>query len=215
MITVRLQSIVALLLLPLCVPPAQAQLVRGFEADRSGAGVVALQLARQALDAYCLRRERIDTPTDLPLLLRQRGAVFVSAMDQRGAPRCCMGSLYARGPSLAADLIDTATRAAAHDLRFKPLQPGELASLRVIVSILDPPQPILDPYRLDPLTDGLAVRGTQRTGVVLPGETAQIERFVEWGLIRAQAKADDQVQYFKLKAIRFVEPPKEAPHDRS
>lgn len=215
MITVRLQSIVALLLLPLCVLPAQAQLVRRFEADRSGAGAVALQLARRALDAYCLRRERVATPTDLPLLLRQRGAVFVSAMDRRGAPRCCMGSLYARGPSLAADLIDTATRAAAHDLRFKPLQPAELSGLRVIVSILDPPQPLLDPYRLDPVTDGLAVRGALRTGVVLPGETARIAWFVQWGLTRAQATADSQVQYFKLKAIRFVEPPKEASDDRA
>lgn len=212
---VRLQSIVALLLLPLCLAPAQAQLVNGFAADRGGAGTVALQLARRALDAYCLRRERVAVPTDLPLLLRQRSAVFVSAMDRRGAPRCCMGSLYARGPSLAADLIDTATQAAAHDLRFRPLQPAELAGLRVIVSILDPPQPLLDPYRLDPVTDGLAVRGALRTGVVLPGETAQTERFVRWGLIRAQATADDPVQYFKLKAIRFVEPPKEAPHDRS
>lgn len=205
----RLRADLTILLLALGLSAqqtAQAQLVSRFQKDDTGCGQFALELARRALDAYCLRRDRLTPPTDLPLLLRSRGGIFVSAMDSRGAPRCCMGTLYPRAGNLAADLIAAATMAAAHDLRFKPLKPSELAGLRVIVSILDPPEPIVDPYRLDPVTDGLAVRGATRTGVVLPGETGRLDRFVQWGRIRAGTGAGENVEYFRIKAIRFMEP---------
>lgn len=204
---IRRRIIILISLSALCLPRyAQAQLVSRFEKDDSGAGQFALRLARRALDAYCLRRERLTSPADVPSLLRSRGGVFVSAMDKGGAPRCCMGSLYPRSSALAAQIIDTATMAAAHDQRFKPLRPGELAGLRVIVSILDPPEPIFDPYSLDPVTDGLAARGVTRTGVVLPGETSRLDRFVGWARLRAAATPSGPVTYLKLKAIRFVEP---------
>lgn len=198
-----------LTLLALC-PPAQAQTVRRFAADRSGAGEYAVRLARRALESYCLRREKPAVPAALPPLLQRRCGVFVSTMCG-GAPRCCMGSLYPRGPHLAADLIETAALAAGHDLRFAPLQPAELSGLRVIVSIVDPPEPIRDPARLDPLTDGLAVRGALRTGVVLPGETTSRARFVEWGRVRAGAAPGERVQYLRLNAIRFLEPSRPQP----
>jgi AMMECR1 domain-containing protein len=209
----RWWAIILGLTLALAACGAQAQLVRRFNEDRSGAGMVAVKLARQALEASCLRRETIPVPAQLPALLRLRGGVFVSAMHN-GAPRCCMGSLYPRGADLATDIVETAALAAAHDLRFKPLKPEELPGLRVIVSILDPPQPISDPYVLDPVTEGLAVRAVTRTGVVLPGETARLDNFVRWARIRAAATEGEQVQYLHLTAIRFVEPPAGGQGDR-
>lgn len=187
------------------VGTAQAQLVDKFERDRGGAGVFARDLARRALDAYCLRRERISVPAELPALLRQRSGVFVSTMDRGGAPRCCMGSLYPRGATLAADIIEAATRAAAHDLRFPPLRPEELSGLRVIVSVLDPPEPVADPLGLDPVTEGLAARGRVRTSVVLPGETGDRAKFVQWARIRAGAAQGEPVAYLKIRAVRFAE----------
>lgn len=184
---------------------ASAQLVDRLRQDRTGAGEAALRLARQALDHYCLKRARLSVPDGLPPLLYQHAGVFVST-QLHGAPRCCMGALRARGTSLAADIINAAVLAAAHDDRFLPLKPEELPKLRVIVSILDPPQAITDPYALDPLTDGLAVRSAQRTGVVLPAETHVLDRFVSWALIRAAARDGEPLQYFRLNAIRFIEP---------
>jgi AMMECR1 domain-containing protein len=179
--------------------------VERFARDRGGAGVFARDLARRALEAYCLRRERIAVPAELPWLLRQRSGVFVSTMDRNGAPRCCMGSLYPRGSTLAADIIEATTRAAAHDLRFAPLRPEELSGLRVIVSILDAPKPVADPLGLDPVTEGLAARGRVRTGVVLPGETGDRGKFVQWARIRAGAKEGEAVVYLRIRAIRFGE----------
>jgi AMMECR1 domain-containing protein len=185
--------------------PASAQLVERFRHDRTGAGQAALQLARQALDTYCLGRERLTVPDHLPPLLYEHAGVFVSA-QVNGAPRCCMGVLRPRGPSLAADLINAAVLAAAHDERFPPLRPEELSGLRLIVSMLDPPEAVTDPFALDPLTDGLAVRSSRRVGVVLPGETGVLERFVSWAHIRAAAREGERPDYFRLKAIRFLEP---------
>jgi AMMECR1 domain-containing protein len=188
----------------LAAPPAPAQLVVRFRAD-DAAGEAALRLARRALDEYCLTRTHLPVPDDLPPLLYEHAGVFVSA-QVAGAPRCCMGTLRPHGASLAADLIEAATRAAAHDTRFPPLQPAELPALRVIVSILDPPEAIANPALLDPVSDGLAVRSALRTGVVLPGETARPDRFVSWALIRAGAREGERVQFLRLNAVRFIEP---------
>ena len=199
-----------LLLLPLLtlcgvLSPAAAQLVERFRTDRTGAGEAALRLAREALDSTCLTRTHLAVPDHLPPLLYEHSGVFVSS-QVNGAPRCCMGWLRAHGSSLAADIISAAGAAAAHDERFPPLRPAELAQIRLIVSVLDPPQAVTDPFALDPLTEGLAARSALRTGVVLPGETSQTDRFVSWALIRAAAREGERVQYFRLQAIRYIEP---------
>jgi AMMECR1 domain-containing protein len=208
----RLQTLLLPLLLlgPFSLAPAQP--VARFRADEA-AGEAALRLARQALDEYCLHRSRITVPDNLPPLLYEHAGVFVSA-QVNGAPRCCMGTLRPYGPSLAADIIAAATLAAAHDTRFPPLEPAELPALRVIVSILDPPQAITDPIMLDPVSDGLAIRSSLRTGVVLPGETGRLDRFLAWALIRAGARHGERVQYFRLNAVRFIEPSRPAASQR-
>ncbi|MEN6645254.1 MAG: AMMECR1 domain-containing protein [Armatimonadia bacterium] len=186
---------------------AFGQAVGRFEADRSGAGEFAVRLARRALDSYVLRRERVavpeGVPEGVPELLRGRSGVFVSAMHD-GAPRCCMGTLRGRR-SIAEDIVEAATLGAAHDLRFPPIKAEELAGLQVIVSVLDPPEGITNPWVLDPVTEGLAVRSARRTGVVLPGETGVLGRFVQWGLIRAGACEGEKVEWFRVRAVRFLE----------
>ena len=92
------------------------------------------------------------------------------------------------------------------DLRFPPIRPDELKRLRLVVSIVDPPQPISDPAPLDPVTDGLAVRSSLRWGVVLPGETPHRDLMIKWALIRSGAGENDVVDYFRVRAFRIVEP---------
>jgi len=165
----------------------------------------ALELARSALDAWCLRHERISVPADLPALLCERSGVFVSAI-LGDAPRCCMGSLYPTRPTLAEEIIAAAAAAAGMDARFPPLTAGELPRLRVVVSVVDPPQPTADPTALDPLTEGVAVRGALRWGVSLPGETPHQKLMIQWARIRAGAADDETVEYYRVRACRVVEP---------
>jgi AMMECR1 domain-containing protein len=191
------------LIVGLAVPGA-CDVVEDFAADAE-AGRFALTLARQALEAYTLRRERIPTPDDLPDLLRQRSGAFVSAV-QGDAPRCCMGSLHPTQPTLADEIIQAAVAAAGLDSRKPPLEPEELPELRLIVSIVAPPESIIDPRRVDPVRAGLAARGRERWGVVLPGETRRLDRAIRWARIRARAEEGEAVEYFRVRAFRVMEP---------
>lgn len=198
--------LLALVLLGAAACSGQADVLGLFGPNHPQERQAALTLARRALDEYCLHRRRLLTPEALPAALKQRGGVFVSAM-LGDAPRCCMGSLYPTQPTLAGEIIVAAGAAAARDLRFPPLKPQELPRLRVIVSILAPPEAVADPQALDPVTEGLAVRSGRRTGVVLPGETPHRDRMIRWAKTRAAARPEERVEFFRLRAARIMEPP--------
>lgn len=185
--------------------PLQAQDLLGALRADPHAQQVALHLARSAMEAWCLRRERVPLPADLPALLHERSGVFVSAV-LGDAPRCCMGSLYPTRRTLAEEIIAAAVAAAGLDLRFSPLKAQELPRLRVIVSVVAPPEPVVDPMSLDPLTEGVAVRSALRWGVSLPGETVHQELMIKWARIRAGAGPSEPVGYYWVRAVRVLEP---------
>jgi len=197
-------SLVAIVLLAIPVSACADGLLARFEADPAAAQA-ALDLGRRALDAWVLRHERVTPPDDLPELLGERSGVFVSAI-LGDAPRCCMGSLYPTRPTVAEEIVRAARAAAGMDLRFPPITPDELPRLRLIVSIVAEPEPIADPATLDPLSDGLAVRGPRRWGVVLPGETPRHELMEPWARIRAGVTESDPVAYYRVRAFRILEP---------
>lgn len=203
----------AMLLFIFSLPCRASQLTEAFAKDTRGQGMAAVALARQALEYSVRTHEPLPMPKDLPPLLRKRGAVFVSAMMDNGSPRCCMGTLTPQMPTLAEEIINNACLAAVADKRFKPLKPAELKSLRVIVSIIGDCTPLNDPSTLDPLRDGLAVRGPRETGVVLPGETKKTDTMLAWGRIRARLGADDPAECFRLEAIRYMEAPAKEEND--
>lgn len=188
-------------------PAVANQLTDYFRHDTRGQGMAAVALARRALEYSCRTHELLPVPKELPPLLRRRGAAFVSTMLYRnGAPRCCMGSLTPAMPTLAEEIINLSYLAATRDKRFPPLQPKELKSFRVIVSIIGESTPIVDLSTLDPLTDGLAAHGPRETGIVLPGETGDIQKVIAWARTRAGATTRGPVEYFRLVAVRFIEP---------
>lgn len=195
----------ALAALALLVAAAPAGAVSGrFSADPAAAQA-ALSLAREVFDAWVLRHERIVVPDDLPPLLRERSGVFVSAM-LGDAPRCCMGTLHPTRATLAEQIVEAAVAAAGMDARFPAITPDELPRLRVIVSIVEPPEPISRPVTLDPAEEGLAVRSRCGWGVVLPRETPRVELIEPWARIRAGAGPGERVYYYRVRAFRIVEP---------
>ncbi len=212
----RLMRVGALVGLLACLQASGAlgdcDLRGAFWQDRDGAADSALALARRAFDAYVLHRERIAVPEDLHPLLRKRSGVFISAMEN-GAPRCCMGSLYPTCPTLAEEIVSAAVAAAGLDARRSPIRQEELHRLRLIVSIVAPPEAIGDPHSLDPVTEGLAVRSSCRTGVALPGETPHRERMIRWARIRARAQPGEAVDYFRVRAFRVAEPQPQLQHN--
>jgi len=188
-------------------PASADDLLARFDTDPAAAQAM-LDLARAAFDAYVLRHERVTPPDDLPPLLSERSAAFVSAI-LGDAPRCCMGSVHPTRPTIAAEVVHAARMAAGLDARFPPITPAELPRLRLIVSVLAPPEPIASPAGLDPLVEGLAVRGPRRWGVVLPAETPRAELMEPWARVRAGVGESDRVDYYRVRAFRILEPVRE------
>jgi AMMECR1 domain-containing protein len=165
-----------------------------------------LALARDAFDTYSQTHEIIETPKQVPSFLESRSGVFVSTM-RNGAPRTCMGTLYPMQDNLADEVIQNAVASAGRDRRFPVVRPTELKTLNLIVSIVVSPRPISESQaeNLNPASDGLAVQCGEKYGVVLSGETPYVKNMIQWGKIRAGAKPGDNVSYFELHDIRFME----------
>lgn len=94
-----------------------------------------LQLARQAVE-HAARREALPplVVDGEPDNLRRTGCAFVT-LTKSGWLRGCIGGLEPRLP-LAIDVWEHAYMAASEDFRFLPVQPDELASIDLEVSVL-------------------------------------------------------------------------------
>ncbi|MGH7567647.1 MAG: AmmeMemoRadiSam system protein A, partial [Gemmatimonadales bacterium] len=107
---------------------------------------------------------------------RRRGA-FVTLMAG-GTLRGCIGHLAADRP--LGDIVRDMTVAAARDdPRFPPVSADELAGVRVEISALTPPAPLVpvDVTRIVVGRDGLVVRRGSAQGVLLP----QVAPEYHWG----------------------------------
>ena len=107
-------------------------------------------------------------PDDVPALLREPGACFVT-LRRRGALRGCIGEIGAWRP-LAESVVDRAFAAAFRDPRFPPLTERELDDLALHISVQGPLEPV---YAVDerdlirqlrPMIDGLVLRRGPATG---------------------------------------------------
>jgi AmmeMemoRadiSam system protein A len=97
-------------------------------------------------------------------------AVFVTLRNADGSLRGCIGSLRPVLPDVVAETARVAVLAAASDPRFLPVQPEELAQLRIEVSVLSPAEPISGVEELDPECFGVIVSDERgRQAVLLPG----------------------------------------------
>ncbi|WP_076465421.1 AmmeMemoRadiSam system protein A [Actinomyces mediterranea] len=77
---------------------------------------------------------------DAPVDFNAPGASFVT-LTKAGHLRGCIGSLEAYRP-LIEDVSANAVAAATRDPRFLPVVPGELADLRIEISVLSPQRPL-------------------------------------------------------------------------
>ena len=132
----------------------------------------AVEIARMVVEKH-VRRERMPE-VDFPEGFRERSGVFVTLTtfpddDLRG----CIGFPEPVAPLIEA-LMDSAVSAASRDPRFHSVQPDELDSIKVEVSLLTPPQE-LKPVKASELPgmiqigqDGLIVERNGRRGLLLP-----------------------------------------------
>lgn len=132
-----------------------------------------LTLARQSIQAVLNRnpKPKINLETLTPAL-RQNGASFVT-LTRKGRLRGCIGTLEAHQP-LAIDVQTRAIQAATEDYRFDPLSPAELDQVKIEISRLTAPVPLVYdapeqlPARLVPHRDGVVLEDGHRRATFLP-----------------------------------------------
>jgi AmmeMemoRadiSam system protein A len=132
-----------------------------------------LQIARQSLEHAVRGQPLPDIALEsLSPRLQAQGASFVTLTIQ-GNLRGCIGALEPYQP-LALDVSEHAAAAALHDYRFPKVEPDELANIRIEVSCLTLPVPLvyqnaqelLDQLR--PGLHGVMLRDEGRRATFLP-----------------------------------------------
>jgi AmmeMemoRadiSam system protein A len=123
-----------------------------------------LVLARRAIvDAVLFQKCIEGIPPD-EVFAEKRG-VFVT-LTLRGRLRGCIGTVEAFEP-LGESIARCAAGAALHDPRFTPVRADELHELRIELSVLSPPEPIL-PADIEIGKHGLLISRGSRRGLLLP-----------------------------------------------
>ena len=99
-----------------------------------------LRVARQSLENFLENGERIQFPTEVPVLLEKR-AVFVTLRNRgNGDLRGCIGQSTPRYPLIEA-VAKTAISSAVDDTRFPSLTLDELPDLLIEINMLSPLAP--------------------------------------------------------------------------
>jgi MEMO1 family protein len=129
--------------------------------------------------------------------------VFVT-IERRGQVVGCRGTLTPRFASLEQELVTAACSAAAHDPRYRPLQPTELTDFQVTITLIQRLEP-LPPEALATLLpdEGLVLSSGTKTGVVLPWEGRDPQTRLEWAYKKAGVARGSAVRLQKMQATRF------------
>ncbi len=160
--------------------------------------VYLLTLARESITRAVAHQPLPEiTLSHLTPELQLAGASFVT-LTINGRLRGCIGALEAYQP-LAEDVREHAVAAALEDYRFPPVQPAEVASLRIEISRLTPARPLeyKDPEdllaRLHPCVDGVILRDGVRRATFLPQVWEQVpqkDEFLSHLCMKMGASAD-------------------------
>jgi AmmeMemoRadiSam system protein A len=120
-------------------------------------------LARTALDAHVRRSEPPSVPRHIAV---EAFGVFVT-LHHRGDLRGCLGALDCRD-RVVESIARLAAAVAHEDPRFRPLQLEELPHTTVDLSLLTPPEPVVDHLTIEIGRHGLIVEHGSRRGLLLP-----------------------------------------------
>jgi len=144
-----------------------------------------LRLARESL-GQAVRGKKLPT-FDLqscPAEFRADGASFVTLTIQ-GQLRGCIGALEAYQPFVL-DVIEHAAAAGVNDYRFNPVSVRELTAIRIEISRLTSPKPLVyadadDLLRkLCPDVDGVIIRDGRQRATFLPQVWEQLSEPAEF-----------------------------------
>jgi len=125
-----------------------------------------LRVARHSLENFLKNGDRIQFPTEIPILLEKR-AVFVTLRNKRnGDLRGCIGQSKPRYPLIEA-IAKTVISSAVDDIRFPSLTIDELPDLLIEINVLSPLSPS-KPEDVQIGKHGLMINKGSRGAIFLP-----------------------------------------------
>jgi AmmeMemoRadiSam system protein A len=124
-----------------------------------------------------------------------------------------MGTLDAHLP-VGDAVVRAAGMAATRDPRFWPVAAGELGHLRIELSVLCPPRPLVDPADFVAGRDGIVVEARGRRALLLPqvatemgwGATEMFDAVCEKAGLRADAWGDPGTRLMVFEVERAAGP---------
>jgi len=150
-----------------------------------------LGLARQAIERKLQTGETIKARTNDPQLLEKRGAFVTLKAGER--LRGCIGYPLPCEP-LAKTVIESAILAATQDFRFEPVTLDELADIRIEISVLSLPQPVLDSREVEVGKHGIIISKGRNKGLLLPQVPVEYswdrETYLRHGCLKAGLDED-------------------------
>ena len=127
-----------------------------------------LRLARDSITAAITETAPPVVPEhELTDSLRTTLGAFVTLYQSDGELRGCIGRMSFDRP-LYENVRESAVSAALHDHRFPALSQDELPTLRIEISVLEPPWPVEGPEPFNPDEHGIVMEIGIRHGVFLP-----------------------------------------------
>lgn len=171
---------------------------------------ILLKAARATLEASTGGKSIPAPPEPLGKLSEKRG-IFVT-LHKNGELRGCIGYVIGVAP-LNTAVVEMALAASREDPRFPPVTKEETDSIEIEISVLTPPEKILDPGDVTVGKDGLIIKKGLRQGLLLPQVAVEWgwdrETFLDHACIKAGLPAKSWkspgVEIFKFSAQVFSE----------
>nr|MCR5451127.1 AmmeMemoRadiSam system protein A [Lachnospiraceae bacterium] len=163
-----------------------------------------VNLARQVIESYILKRKIIDLPQDLPEeMLQKRAGVFVS-IHKYGRLRGCIGTFLPTQDSIASEIIQNAINASTEDPRFDPVSIDELEWLEINVDVLSAPEDIDSKDELDVKKYGVIVSSGAKRGLLLPDLEGvdSVEDQIDIAMQKAGILPGEKISLKRFEVIR-------------
>ena len=164
-----------------------------------------VRLAKEAVEAYVERGEKIGIPDYVEEEFRNtKAGVFVS-LKIGGQLRGCIGTFMPVADSIAEEVIRNAVASATADPRFMPVTPAELESLDYSVDVLSPPERVESLADLDHRKYGVIVVSGQRKGLLLPDLEGvdSVEEQLRITRAKAGIMPGEDVEVFRFEVKRY------------
>lgn len=170
-----------------------------------------VRLARFSLESYITTGKRITKAdlkgerwNDMPdEMYGRRAGTFVS-IHKDGALRGCIGTILPTCSSIADEIMQNAISASTNDPRFPMIREDELPYLEISVDVLDEPEPIDGPDKLDVKRYGVIVTHGRKRGLLLPNLDGvdDIETQIDIARQKAGIREDEEYSLERFEVVR-------------